>query len=51
MKSKHVKVVVRTRPTSDFANDILQISPETNVNGIKIYMINIFILFTTKKFF
>ncbi|KAG4087315.1 kinesin-domain-containing protein [Neocallimastix lanati (nom. inval.)] len=30
MKSKHVKVVVRTRPTSDFANDILQISPETN---------------------
>ncbi|KAG4107703.1 kinesin-domain-containing protein [Neocallimastix lanati (nom. inval.)] len=30
MKSKHVKVVVRTRPTSDFANDILKISPETN---------------------
>jgi len=30
MKSKHVKVIVRTRPTSDFANDILQISQETN---------------------
>ncbi|ORX83534.1 kinesin-domain-containing protein [Anaeromyces robustus] len=30
MKPKHVKVIVRTRPTSDFANDILQISQETN---------------------
>jgi len=30
MKSKHVKVIVRTRPTSDFADDILQISQETN---------------------
>ncbi|OUM57692.1 hypothetical protein PIROE2DRAFT_48516 [Piromyces sp. E2] len=30
MKSKHVKVIVRTRPTSDFAVDILQISQETN---------------------
>jgi len=36
MKSKHVKVVVRTRPTSDFANDILKISPETNVIDLKL---------------
>jgi len=33
MKSKHVKVIVRTRPTSDFADDILQISQETNVGN------------------
>ncbi len=40
MKSKHVKVIVRTRPTSDFADDILQISQETNVRTSIYYNLN-----------